>query len=85
MVYGKILYKNNISTSFSGMLGWMIWLRVRSCVAANQVAGEASEDFFIFVGQRTELAAVAFHPFFDQRSSGFFIFLASNLVSSLII
>ena len=42
LMYDQHLFDKNLSVSFHVMVGWMIWLRVRSDVAADQAAGEAS-------------------------------------------
>ena len=65
MVYDQPFPNKNISTSNHGMKGWMIWMRVRLDVTANQATGEAFEAFLVFVGPRTDLASVAFRPYFD--------------------
>ena len=84
LVYDQPFYKNNLSTSFYIIMGWMICLRVRLGVASNQVAGEESEPFLVFVGLSTDLASVDFHPSFYRPGTGLFILFASTLVTQLV-
>ena len=83
-MYDQPLFDKNLSMSFHVMVGWIIWLRVRMNVATDQAAGEASEDFLVFVVLRNDLEAIAFHPSFDRPGVGLFVFFASTPSLSLI-